>query len=100
MRVILEALYRRLVESGYSPVALRTAATINYVSQHRDIGVKAVLKGRGSHYLTRVARDFDGSDFAFGPVLGWTIFFGSLGGRLFRVPSAKRLLQMRTDSTT
>lgn len=98
MRLILDALYKKLTARGYSPSALRLLATINYVSQHRDIGVKAALKGKGSDYLRCVARDFDGSDFAFGPVLGWIIFFGTLGGRLFRVPVAKNLLRTEPAS--
>lgn len=96
MRVILDSLYRNLTAQGYSPSALRLLSTISYVSQHRDIGLKATLKGQGSDYLRRVAKDFDSSDFAFGPVLGWTIFFGTLGGRLFRIPAARNLLQQES----
>lgn len=95
MRLVLDALYQSLAAKGYSPAALRLVATINYVSQHRDIGVKAVIKGQGADYLRRVSREFDSSDFAFGPVLSWAVFFASLGGRIFRIPAARRLLNKK-----
>lgn len=92
---ILERLYRALVENGYTPNLLRLMATINYVSQHRERGLKNVLRGKGDAYLRVVSKEFDASDFSFGPVLGWVVFFASLGGRLFRRSVAKRLIQSR-----
>jgi hypothetical protein len=58
----------------------------------RDAGIKAFLRGRGE-YLNRVSRDLDGSTFSLGSGLGWLVFFGSLGGRIFRIQVAKRLLR-------
>ena len=44
-------------------------------------------------YLKRVSSSFDRADFAFGGLMGWLIFFASLGGRIFAVPVAKELLR-------
>jgi glycosyltransferase involved in cell wall biosynthesis len=92
---ILHSLYPRLVESGYPPGLLRLIATLNYVSQHRYTGVRALMKGRGADYLHSVSASFDQSDFSFGPALAWAIFFVSLGGRIFLIPVAKKLLGKR-----
>ena len=55
--------------------------------------MKALLVGKGSMYLKRVSSSFDRADFAFGGLMGWLIFFASLGGRIFAVPVAKELLR-------
>jgi glycosyltransferase involved in cell wall biosynthesis len=91
MRFILERIYASLVSKGYSPTLLRLMFTINYVSQHRYRGVKALLRGNGT-YLQVVSRELDRSNFSLGSGLGWLVFFGSLGGKMFRIPVAKRLL--------
>jgi glycosyltransferase involved in cell wall biosynthesis len=92
LRCILETLYQHLVARGYSSTLLRLAATLNYISQHRDLGVKAKFRGRGGSYLQNVSKEFDSSSFSFGSGLGWFIFVASLGGRLGRTVVAKRLL--------
>lgn len=93
MCFILRSLYPRLVATGYSPGLLRLIATLNYASQHRYTGVRALIKGKGSGYLHSVSASFDRADFSFGPVLGWVLFFVSLGGRIFKIPVARRLLK-------
>lgn len=95
LRVILEPIYRSLVSKGYSSTLIRMLFTVNYIAQQRDRGVKELLRGKGEHYLHTVSREMDCSNFSFGPGLSWLIFFCSLGGRLFRVPLAKRLLGER-----
>ena len=93
MRTILETLYRSLIAKGYPPGLLRLMVTVNYISLGRDLGVKAAIKGKGLTYLREIAKEFDTSDFSFGPVLGWLIYFACLGGRVFRVSAAKQLLR-------
>jgi glycosyltransferase involved in cell wall biosynthesis len=92
MRIILDAIYDNLVSKGYPPWLIRLMFTVNYISLQRDAGIKAFLRGRGE-YLNRVSRDLDGSTFSLGSGLGWLVFFGSLGGRIFRIQVAKRLLR-------
>lgn len=91
-RYILDTLYRNLTAAGYSPFTLRLLATINYVCQQRERGIKAILKGQGGLYLRRVRRELDSADFVLRPFLSWIVFFLSLGGRKFRSPVAARLL--------
>lgn len=90
---VLGSLYPRLVEGGHPVLLLRLLATLNYASQHRYVGLRALFKGQGSTYLRCVASSFDGADFAFGGVLGWIVFFASLGGRIFKIQVGKRLLK-------
>jgi glycosyltransferase involved in cell wall biosynthesis len=97
IRDILEAIYSNLVNKGYPPALVRLMFTVNYISLQRNAGLSALLQGR-REYLDRVSRDLDGSRFALGPVLGWLVFFGSLGGRMFRIPLAKRLLRQNVYS--
>ena len=93
MRAVLEELYPNAVAAGASASLLRLLITVNYVAQHKDRGVKGLLlKGDGS-YLRAAMREFDRGSFAYGPFLSWLVFFGSLGGRLFRVPLARRLFR-------
>lgn len=92
IRQVLEPLYENLTRKGHSATLLRLEATINYVSQHRDIGVKAVIKRKGSTYLRKVSREFDSSTFSVDPFWGWLTYFVSMGGRLFANSVAKRLL--------
>ncbi|MGC8548886.1 MAG: glycosyltransferase family 2 protein [Acidobacteriaceae bacterium] len=93
MREVLEALYPNAVAAGASARLLRLLMTINYVAQHKDRGVKSLLLKRDGTYLRVVMREFDRGSFAYGPFLSWVVFFGSLGGRLFRVPLARRLFR-------
>lgn len=99
LRAILTTLFENLKANGYSPVRMRLATTIHYVSQHRDIGVKALFKGKGTTYLRGVSREFDTADFSLGPVLGWILYFVSMGGRRFTVAVAKGLLRNRPSRT-
>jgi glycosyltransferase involved in cell wall biosynthesis len=92
-REVIESLYDRLVMQDHSRSLLRLMATVNYTSQHRDRGVKEAIRGQGSGYLGIVAREMDAARFSFGPALGWLIYVGSLGGRMYRVPLAKQLLK-------
>ena len=93
MRIILDAIYDNLVSKGYPAGLIRLMFTVNFISLQRDAGVKAFLRGKGEQYLHRVSRDLDGSTFSLGSGLGWLVFFASLGGRVFRIPVAKRLLR-------
>jgi Glycosyl transferase family 2 len=93
LRAILEPIYRSLVERGYSPSLIRLLFTINYISQQRRAGVGRLLRGNGEQYLRCVTQELDSSNFSLGSGLNWLVFFGSLGGRMFRIPIAKRLLR-------
>jgi glycosyltransferase involved in cell wall biosynthesis len=93
LREILEGLYQSLVRKGYSSTLLRLEVIINFVSQHRDRGIRFVLKRKGDGYLRRVSAEFDSSSLSFGPFMGWLIYFGSLGGRFFSNSVAKQLLK-------
>jgi glycosyltransferase involved in cell wall biosynthesis len=93
MRQIIESLYRNLIQKGYPSTLLRMEVTINYISQHRDAGVKAVIKGKGNSYLNEVATQLDSSSAAMGPAMGWVVFFGTLGGRICLNVVSKKLLK-------
>ncbi len=93
MREVLEAVYPHAVAAGASARLLRLLITINYVAQHKDRGVKRLLLKRDGAYLRAAMREFDRGRFAYGPWLSWLVFFGSLGGRAFRVPIARRLFR-------
>jgi glycosyltransferase involved in cell wall biosynthesis len=95
LRIVLDSLHRSLIARGYRPARLRLMATVNYASLHRDIGVKSLIKGSGV-YLRGVSKAFDSSDFCFGPVLGWLVYFSSLGGRIFRLSIARQLLREKS----
>jgi glycosyltransferase involved in cell wall biosynthesis len=90
---ILDRLYQNLVGRGYSPLFLRLEATINYISRHRETAVRAAVRKGQRQYLRRVGAELDSSSFGLGQFLGWLIFFGSLGGRLFANSVAKQLLK-------
>jgi glycosyltransferase involved in cell wall biosynthesis len=93
LRIILEPVYSNLVKQGYPPGLIRLMFTINYISQHRYRGLRTLVRGGGPDYLKEVVAEFDSSNFSFGAVPGWLIFFGSMGGKLFRIPIAKRLIR-------
>lgn len=93
MRQIVEVLYLNLIHEGYPPTLLRLEFTVNYISQHRDAGVKAVIKGEGDSYLREVSTQLDSSIVALGTAMGWMIFFVTLGGRLFLNVVSKKLLK-------
>lgn len=93
IREILDSLYGSLAGKGYSPTLLKLEATINYTSRQRDLGVKALIKEGQVKFLHRVASELDSSRFSFGPLAGWLIFFGSLGGRFFANSVARQLLK-------
>lgn len=93
LRSILDTLYGNLRGRGYSSARLRLMASVNYIALGRDIGVKALVKGKGSTYLRGIAKEFDSADFAFGSIPGWAIYFTSLGGRVLRVSAARQLLK-------
>lgn len=90
---VLGSLSPQLVAKGGSRQLLRLLATLNYASQHRYTGVRALLRGKGSAYLKSVSSTFDRADFCVGNVRGWVVFFVSLGGRVFTPTVAKKLLQ-------
>jgi hypothetical protein len=96
MRRILEALYANLIKKGYPSTLLRLEVTINYISQHRSSGVKAVIKGKGPGYLHEVSTQLDSSSVSTGKLVGWIVFFVTLGGRLFVNVVSKRLLKFRS----
>jgi glycosyltransferase involved in cell wall biosynthesis len=97
MRCTLETLYRSLIAEGYSPTLLRLMITTSHVSPHRDIGLKAVITGRGRTYLRRVSQEYDASEFALGSLMGWLTYLGSLGGRMFNISLAKQLLESQAQ---
>lgn len=93
MSSILGTLYQNLIAQGHSRVLLRLNVTLSYISFGRDVGIRAIIKGRGSTYLRRITSEFDSADFAFGSFPGWLIYFACFGGRLFRTSAAKLLLK-------
>lgn len=93
MGAVLETLYPHAVASGAPPSLLRLLITVNYVAQHKDRGLKGVILRRDTSYLRRAMQELDHGIFAYGPILSWLVFFGSLGGRAFRVPIARHLLR-------
>jgi glycosyltransferase involved in cell wall biosynthesis len=93
LRTVLEALYPNAVASGASARLLRLLITVNYVAQHKDRGVKRLLLKRDGAYLRAAMRELDGGSFAYGPLMSWLVFLGSLGGRAFRVPLARQLFR-------
>lgn len=93
MRQILEILYRKLIRMGYPSSLLRLEVAINYISQHRSSGVKAVIKGEGTSYLHEVSTQLDSSTVGLGTAMGWMIFFATLGGRVFLNVVSKALLK-------
>lgn len=92
MRVILDRLYRGLVEKGFSPRTLRLMATVHHISYQRDRGVRRALAGQGLGYLRGVSRELDQSAFSLGQYFGWMLYFASLGGRVLSVPVARHIL--------
>ena len=92
-REVVESLYDRLSEQGHSRRLLRLMATVNYTSQHRHRGLKEAIRGKGNEYLGIVALEMDAARFSFGAAVDWLIYFGSLGGKMWRVPLAKQLLK-------
>jgi glycosyltransferase involved in cell wall biosynthesis len=83
IRDILETLYRNLIYKGYPSTLLRLEVTINYISQHRSSGVKALINGKGTGYLHEISTQLDSSIVALGTTIGWVVCFVTLGGRLF-----------------
>ncbi len=100
VRRILDRLYQNLASKGYPPTLLRFEATVNYISQHRYIGIKALIKGKGTLYIRRVSTELDSSDFAVGTFMGWLIFFATLGGRIFTTTVAKQLLKINLPASS
>jgi len=96
--VILEPMFNNLVSKGYSPNLIRLMFTINYITLQRYYAVLNFVRGKGEQYLQGVARNLDTSSFSLGPGLGWLVFFASLGGRIFRIPVAKRLLRQNVSA--
>jgi glycosyltransferase involved in cell wall biosynthesis len=82
---IVTRLYSTLVQDGISPTRLKLMATITYISHHRDIGIKNLIFKRDPLYLSLVTKYLDGSIFALHPILSWSIYFLTMGSRLFKV---------------
>lgn len=93
VRQILETLYDNLIRKGYPSILLRLEVTINYISYHRDIGIKALIKGKGNGYLHEISTQLDSSKVALGAAMGWIIFLATLGGRVFLNIVSKQLLK-------
>jgi glycosyltransferase involved in cell wall biosynthesis len=100
MRTVLETVYPHAVAAGAHASWLRLLMTVNYVAQHKDRGLKGVVLQRDATYLRRAMQEFDQGTFAYGPFLSWLVFFGSLGGRAFRVTIARRLLERTVAAPT
>jgi glycosyltransferase involved in cell wall biosynthesis len=92
-RSVLEVLYPNAVAAGAPASLLRLLITASYVAQNKDRGLKGLILKRDGSYLHAAMREFDRGSFAYGPFLSWLVFFGSLGGRAFRVPIARRLFR-------
>ncbi len=96
---ILTELYLNLVHQGISPCSLKWMATINYISLHRDTGLKKLIIKRDPLYLSLVSKHIGSSSFSLSPSLSWMVYFITLGGRFFRVLAFKfifgNLLKMK-----
>jgi len=86
---VIARLYKTLVQQGINPNGLKWMATINYISLHRDTGIKKLIFKRDPLYLSLVTKHLDASMFALHPILSWVVYFISMGGRFFRVISFK-----------
>lgn len=89
---ILERLFENLRAQGYSPFKLRMFATLCYVSMHRYVGVRHLMKSGSALYLSLVQDKLGRSDYALPTGLAWLLFVVTGGGRYFRVQAAKSLL--------
>lgn len=97
LREILETLYANLIRKGYPSTLLRLEVGINYISYHRDIGVKALITGKGTNYLREIATQLDSSAVGLGAVMGWIISIATLGGRFLLNVVSKRLLNFSSS---
>ena len=86
---VITNIYLVLVQQGISAGRLKCWATIAFVSQHRDTGVKKFLIAGDPLYLALVAKHLDASIFALHPVLSWSVYFITMGGRFFKILSSK-----------
>lgn len=86
---VIARLYSTLVQQGIRPRHLKWMATINYISLHRNTGIKKLIFKGDPLYLSLVAKHFDASIFALNPVLSWILYLITMGGKFFRVISFK-----------
>jgi glycosyltransferase involved in cell wall biosynthesis len=89
---ILERLFENLKAQGHSTFKLRTFATLCYVSMHRYVGVRQLMKSGSGLYLSLVQDKLGRSAYALPTGLAWLLFLVSGGGRFFRVQAAKVML--------
>ena len=88
---VITRLYNTLVQQGINPNGLKWMATINYISLHRDTGIKKLIFKGDPLYLSLVTKHLDASIFALRPSLSWAVYFITMGGRFFRVLSFKAI---------
>ena len=89
---ILETLFQNLSNKGYSPFRLKVFATLCYLSMHRYIGIRFLMKGGSVQYLVLVRQSLGDSIYALPSAAAWFVFFVSGGGKIFRVFAAKMIL--------
>lgn len=92
LRHIIESMYENLIQQGYSPTYLKTMVSVGYTAQHRDAGIKKILRSHDGTYLELVGKNFDKASFSHPISVAWLIYLLSVGGRFFKVSVAKLLL--------
>jgi glycosyltransferase involved in cell wall biosynthesis len=92
---ILETLYQKLASQGYPQIHLKVFATLCYVSMHRYIGVRQIMKTGAKQYLMTVGNELGKGSYSLPAPFAWLLFLISGGGRYFRVMAAKWILGLK-----
>lgn len=93
LRHIIEGLFTNLRKRGYPAWLLGAMVSLGYAAQHRNAGLKKLLRSRDGSYLRLVRDHFDAAIYSGPPLLIWMLFFMSAGGRLLRTTTARALLR-------
>jgi glycosyltransferase involved in cell wall biosynthesis len=93
---VVQGLYDALLAQGYAPLGLRITATVSYVAQHIDAGLRRALKGNGWGYLWLVNESLVGNACFLGKWSSWLIYVISGGGRILGPTMAKHLISRHT----
>ncbi len=71
--------------------------TLNYDSLQRDIAIKSLIKGN-TNYMKEINKWADSALYVDGTFNRWIIYFFSLGGRIGRISSAKKLVKIYNNT--
>lgn len=91
IRVINE-IFGSVKQTGINMFLLKLHGTLNYDSLQRYIAVKYGLKG-SSKYFNELTKWADKATYTFGFLGRWIFFFLSLGGRVGRIQTAKKIIE-------